>query len=166
MVVAFESDRHTVDLALAFNINILRAVHHDLGDGVIFQQRLQRAQAEYFSCDLFEQARPLRPGENNVFFRQDLLEQVLYCPFNLIRLGNVHRRIDFSQQFVLYARLQIEIRASLWRRDRGTDPACLQRGQARAIASTTGLTAAGLLRSWCTTAVLLAPALTLFYTLK
>src|SRR4029434_7446221 len=48
--------RSARDSTMRSDVNVLRTIHHDFGDGFIFQQRFQRAQAQDFGDDLVEQA--------------------------------------------------------------------------------------------------------------
>ena len=73
------------------------------------QKRLQRPISQNLRNDLLEQTLSLRPAENDLLVSQDRVEHVLDRAPNLSRPGDVHRRIQFRDQFVLDARLEIHI---------------------------------------------------------
>ena len=59
-------------LAAAFDVDHVRPVDHDLGDGGVVQQALQRAVAEHVVVDVVEQPLPLLGGQRNVLLLDDV----------------------------------------------------------------------------------------------
>ncbi len=90
MLVAFKSHRDPVKLAFALNVKILASVHHDFGDALITQQRFQRAKAQNFGNDLFEEPLALGPGQDDILFVEDRLVQILDCFADLGSAGHIH----------------------------------------------------------------------------
>ena len=62
------------DLAAALDVDVARAVHHDLGDGVVAQERLERPVAEDVVGDLARDLRPLLAGERGLVERDRLVD--------------------------------------------------------------------------------------------
>jgi len=54
VIVVLKCDRDSVEFALALDIDILGAIHHDFCNCVIFQKRLERSKTQNFRCDLLE----------------------------------------------------------------------------------------------------------------
>jgi hypothetical protein len=96
-------------LAVTLDIDLVRPVHHDLGNGFVAQERLDRAEAQYVSHHTLEQPRPLGAPQENVFLGEDPVKQLLDRRPDLVCLGHVHIGIELSDQLVLYARLDVSI---------------------------------------------------------
>ena len=60
VVVVLERDVGQLELAGALDVDLARAVDHDLGDALVAQQRLERAEADDLVGDLLEHARRAR----------------------------------------------------------------------------------------------------------
>ena len=58
--------------ATALDVDHVGSVDHDLGDGPVVQQRLQRTIAEHFVVDVAEQPLPLLCGERDVLLLDDV----------------------------------------------------------------------------------------------
>ena len=61
-----------VDLAAALDVDVVRAVDHDLGDGVVAQERLERAVAEDVVGDLARDLGALLAGQRRLVEREGL----------------------------------------------------------------------------------------------
>ena len=48
VLIVAEGDVGQLEQAPAFDVDLLAAVHQDVGDGRVLQQRLERTQAEHF----------------------------------------------------------------------------------------------------------------------
>ena len=75
VVVVVELDVAQQQAALALEVDLLGAVDHDLGDGRVVEQRLDRAEADDVGGQLLEQALLLGPRQDQVFGFDDLVEQ-------------------------------------------------------------------------------------------
>ena len=65
MIVALEGQARLLDFTLALNVNFLRPIDHDFSDRLVGQQRLQRAKAQNFGNDLFEETLSLLAGQDD-----------------------------------------------------------------------------------------------------
>ena len=68
--VVLESHLGWIQLAFALDVNLARPVDQDVADGVVAQQRLQRAQAEDFVLHLFDQLRSIAVGYQTALLLQ------------------------------------------------------------------------------------------------
>jgi len=94
-----------------------RAVDHDFGDGLISQQRLQRAKPQDFGLDLVKEALALGAAEDDVFLSQDGLEQLLHSGLDFAALArHIHGRIQLGEQLGLDARPDIYVTFTRGRR--------------------------------------------------
>ena len=109
VVGAFEGGIGALDLAFALDVNVLGAVDHDLGDGIIGQEWLQRAVAQNLGGDLLEQALALHAAEDDVLLGQRGVEHLLDGVAHFVRPGNIHRGVKLGQQLVLDARLEVKV---------------------------------------------------------
>src|SRR5215213_11824574 len=115
MIIVFKGYRDAMNFSFSLYINILCAIHHDFGNGVIFQKRLEWAKTKDLSCNLLEQTRPFRSGKNDIFLCQDLLKQILDCSAHIICPSNIHRGVQLGKKLILNAGFEIKISASLRR---------------------------------------------------
>jgi hypothetical protein len=95
--------------AFAFDVDVLGAVHHDFGDGLVRQQRFQRAETEYFRDDGLEESFLFRARQGDAFFGQDVLEQVFNRPADFRGPVDVHGGVQLAEQLVLHPGFQVEI---------------------------------------------------------
>ena len=109
MLVRFEDGVRTIDLSTALDVDVLSPVHHDLSNSGVGQKRFQRPQAQYLRDDLLKQPLSLRPTEDNVLVSQDVVVHLLNRATHLIRLGDIHRRIQIRDQLILDACLEVQI---------------------------------------------------------
>ena len=76
LLVVAEADAGLLDLAFDFDVDRAGAVHHDVGDVVARQQRLERAEAEHVVADVVEQFFLLGDRHHDVLDRDDLVDDV------------------------------------------------------------------------------------------
>ena len=76
LLVVAEADAGLLDLAFDFDVGGAGAVHHDVGDVVARQQRLERAVAEHVVADVVEQLFLLGDRHHDVLDRDDLVDDV------------------------------------------------------------------------------------------
>ena len=76
LLVVAEADAGFLDLAVDFDEDGAGAVHHDVGDIVARQQRLERAIAEHVVADVVEQLFLLGDRHHDVLDRDDLVDDV------------------------------------------------------------------------------------------
>ena len=76
LLVVAEPDAGLLDLALDFDVGRAGAVHHDVGDVVARQQRLERPVAEHVVADVVEQFLLLGDRHHDVLDRDDLVDDV------------------------------------------------------------------------------------------
>jgi hypothetical protein len=109
--VVDERDRRPLELAAALDVDPVERIDHDLGDGVVAEQRLQRPVAEDVVGDLADDLPPLLAGERRAVERQllrdraqDALGQVA-CRLPLEQLGT-----ELRDARVMDPRLQLRVR--------------------------------------------------------
>ena len=76
LLIVAEADRGFLNLAGDFDVNRARAVHHDIGDVVAGEQRLERPVAEDVVADVVEQVLLLGDRHHDVLDRDDLVDDV------------------------------------------------------------------------------------------
>jgi hypothetical protein len=76
LLVVAEADAGFLNLAVDFDVDRARAVHHNVGDFVARQQRLERPVAEHVVADVVEQILLLRDRHHDVLDRDDLVDDV------------------------------------------------------------------------------------------
>ncbi len=74
MGVVAEHDLGQFELALAFDIDLLRAVDHDVGHGFVGHQRFERAEAQHVGDQRFDQLALFDEIELDLGFGQQLLD--------------------------------------------------------------------------------------------
>ena len=116
MAIALEVNSCLDQLSVPFNVDILVRVHQNIGDGGIFQQRLQRSQAEDFVQDFFRQAVALRHADRQVVFAKNLFQLLLHLPAQLLpalRFDSIH--VQHTQKLLVHTRLEIRVAfLALW----------------------------------------------------
>ena len=110
MGVVGERRRRPLDLAVALDVDPVEGVDHDLGHGVVPEQRLQRPVAEDVVGDLADDAPPLLARERGAVERellrdlaQDALGEVL------ARLGREQVRAELRDAGVVDPSLQLGV---------------------------------------------------------
>ena len=76
LLVVAEADAGLLNLAGDFDVDRAGAVHHDVGDVVARQQRLERAVAQHVVADVVEQLFLLGDRHHDVLDRDDLVDDV------------------------------------------------------------------------------------------
>ena len=154
LLVVAEADAGLLDLAVDFDVDVLGAVDHDVGDVVARQQRLERPIAQHVVADVLEQFFLLGDRHREILDRDDVVDDVadfLARAFG-IELGEL-RQVDRVDQrgenlalgvvigFALFALDSLRLRrrrrrldrAARWRRGRcawrrrpraGQEPPC------------------------------------------
>ena len=110
VVVVVELDIAQQEAALALEVDLLGAVDHDLGDGGVVEQGLDRAEADDVGGELLEEALLLGAGEDQVFGLDDLVEEALEALADLVDPGRIHRRVELADQLALDALLETALR--------------------------------------------------------
>ena len=98
-------ERHVRELqpTFALDVDLLRAVDHHLGDGLVAQERLERPEAEDLVGDLLEHPHPLGAGEGEALLVGDLAEQLLDLAPHLDLVREVELRVHLVDEPVLDA---------------------------------------------------------------
>ena len=107
VVVVLEDDVGQLELAAALDVDLARAVDHDLGDGLVAQERLERPEADDLVGDLLEHPDPLGAGEGEAFLVDDLAEDLLDLAPDLDLVGQVELRIQVLDDPVLDPELDV-----------------------------------------------------------
>ena len=76
LLVVAEADAGLLDLAVDFDVGRAGAVHHDVGDVVAREQRLERAIAEHVVADVLEQLFLVGDRHHHVLDGDDLVDDV------------------------------------------------------------------------------------------
>ena len=66
-----------LDLAAALDVEVVRAVDHDLGDRLVGEQRLERSEARDLADQLLDQALPLVAGDREALGGDDPVDDAL-----------------------------------------------------------------------------------------
>ena len=110
MGVVAEADIGQLHLAGDLDVAFLAAVHHDVGDVVAGQQRLQRAIAEHVVADILEQVFLLGDRHDDRLERDDLGDDVAnFLARRFLLHGGELAQIDRVDQRVEDRRLGLEI---------------------------------------------------------
>ena len=86
LLVVAEADAGLLDLAVDFDEDLPRAVHHDVGDVVARQQRLQRTVAQDVVADVLEQLLLLGDRHREILDRDDVVDDVADFLAGAVRL--------------------------------------------------------------------------------
>ena len=105
MLIVLERHVRELQLALALDVDLLRTVDHHLGEGLVAQQRLERAEAQDLVGDLLEHAHALGAGEGEALLVGDLAEQLLDLAPDLDLVRQVELRVQLVDEPVLDAEL-------------------------------------------------------------
>ena len=93
--------------AVALDVDLVRAVDHDLGDGLVVEQRLNRTEGQDVGGDRFEEARALDPGEEHPLVVEQLVEHPFDPPAHLDVPPTSWRGVKLGHQAPLEAALQL-----------------------------------------------------------
>ena len=83
VLVVLERDVGQLDLARALDVDLARAVDHHFGDGLVAQQRLDRAEADDLVGDLLQHTRSLGAGQRQPFGIEGASERLFDLAANL-----------------------------------------------------------------------------------
>ena len=115
VVVVLEDDVRQLELAGALDVDLARAVDHDLGDGLVAQERLERAEADDLVGDLLEHPDALGAGQGEALLVDDLAEDLLDLAADLDLVGQVELRVQVLDDPALDPELDVPERLA----DRG-----------------------------------------------
>jgi hypothetical protein len=107
VVVVLEDDVRQLQLAGALDVDLARAVDHDLGDRLVTQERLQRPEADDLVRDLLEHPDALGAGEGQALLVDDLAEDLLDLAPHLDLVGEVELRVQVLDDPVLDPELDV-----------------------------------------------------------
>ena len=107
VVVVLEHDVGELEPALALDVDLARAVDHDLADALVAQERLERAEADDLVGDLLEHPHPLGAGEGEALLVDDLAEDLLDLAADLDLVGQVELRVQVLDHAVLDPELDV-----------------------------------------------------------
>ena len=107
MVVVLEDDVGQLELARSFDVDLARAVDHDLGDGLVAEEGLERAETDDLVGDLLEHPHPLGAGQGEAFLVDDLAEDLLDLAPDLDLVGQVELRVQVLDDPVLDPELDV-----------------------------------------------------------
>ena len=94
MVVVLEDDVRELQLPASLDVDLARAVDHHLRDGLIAEERLQRAQADDLVGDLLQHPDPLGAGEGQALLVDDLAEDLLDLAADLDLVREIQLRVQ------------------------------------------------------------------------
>ena len=94
VVVVLEDDVRQLELARSLDVDLARAVDHDLRDRLVAQERLQRAEADDLVGDLLEHPDALGAGQGEALLVDDLAEDLLDLAPDLDLVGQVELRVQ------------------------------------------------------------------------
>ena len=107
VLVVLERDVGQLELAVALDVDLARAVDHDFSDGLVAQQRLERTEADDLVGDLLEHARALGAGEREPLSVECPAECLLDLAPNLDLVGQVELGIEILDDALLNAELGV-----------------------------------------------------------
>ena len=96
LCVVTETDVGLLNLSSDLDVNGVGSIHHDVGDIVARQQRLERTISENVVADILEQFVLFGDGHHDLLGRNDILDDVLdrlarFLSAHLRQLGHVDR---------------------------------------------------------------------------
>ena len=94
VVVVLEDHVGQLQLAGALDVDLARAVDHDLGDALVAQERLERPEADDLVGDLLEHPDALGAGQGEAFLVDDLAEDLFDLAPDLDLVGQVELGIQ------------------------------------------------------------------------
>src|SRR3990172_8740153 len=96
------------ELALALDVGAERPVHHDLGGGIVVQERLDRTEAEDLVEDLLEHLLALDAGDDHPVLFDEAVEHLVDRRPDRLHVGEVEPRIEVVDDL----RLQLQTRVA------------------------------------------------------
>ena len=91
----------------SLDVDLARAVDHDLGDALVAQERLERAEADDLVGDLLEHPDPLGAGQGEAFLVDDLAEDLLDLAADLDLVGQVELGVEVLDDAALDPELDV-----------------------------------------------------------
>jgi hypothetical protein len=112
VLVVLELDARLFELAAALDVNLLRRVDEDVGDGRVGEQGLQRPEAEQLVADFADEPLAVGRGERRVLGQQEVFGEagdlgVELLGFELAELGQVHPVDDGAVQARLHLLVEV-----------------------------------------------------------
>ena len=107
VVVVLERDVRQLELAAPLDVDLARPVDHDLGDGLVAQQRLERTEADDLVGDLLEHADALGAREGEALLVDRDAEDLLDLAAHLDLVGEVELRVEVGDDALLDAELRV-----------------------------------------------------------
>src|SRR5438093_287644 len=107
VVVVLEDHVRELELARALDVHLARAVHHDFGDALVAEERLERSEADDLVRDLLEHPDALGAGEGEPFLVDDLAEDLLDLTTHLDLVRQVELGVEVLDDPVLDAELNV-----------------------------------------------------------
>ena len=107
VLVVLERHVGELQLALALDVDLLRPVDHHLGEGLVAQERLERAEAQDLVGDLLEHADALGAREGEALLVGDLAEELLDLAPDLDLVRQVELGVQLVDEPVLDAELRL-----------------------------------------------------------
>ena len=107
VVVVLEDDVRELELAGALDVDLARPVDHDLRDGLVAEERLQRTEADDLVRDLLEHPDALGAGEGEALLVDDLAEDLLDLAADLDLVGQVELGVQVLDDPVLDPELDV-----------------------------------------------------------
>jgi hypothetical protein len=95
MRVVTEFNVGEFELALALDINLVRAVDHDVGDGLVAQERLQRPETQHLIDDLVRKRLLFDVRERDFQLHHDIADELDDLAFQILA-RQARRRIDID----------------------------------------------------------------------
>ncbi len=107
VLVVLEGDIGHLQPTLTLDVDLLRPVDHHFRDGLVSQERLERAEAQDLVGDLLEHPHPLGAGEGQALLVGNLAEQLLDLATDLDLVAQVELRVELVDEPVLDAVLRL-----------------------------------------------------------
>ncbi len=101
VLVVEEDGVDAQDLAAALDVQVVRAVDHDLGHGLVGEQRLERAESAHLADELLHEPHPLGTRHRKAVGGDDPVDDALDLGPELLRLG-VEQRGEDELDLVLH----------------------------------------------------------------
>jgi hypothetical protein len=107
VVVVLEDHVGQLELAVPLDVDLARAVDHDLGDRLVAEERLERPEADDLVGDLLQHPDPFGAGQGQAFLLDDLAEDLLDLAADLDLVGEVELRVQVGDYAALDPELDV-----------------------------------------------------------
>ncbi len=109
VLVGLERHIRKLELALPLDIDPERAVHHDLGHGVVVEERLDRPEAEDLVDDLLEHPLTLDARDDRAVLVDEPVEHVLDLGADSLHVREVEPRVEVVDDLGLERRAKVAV---------------------------------------------------------